>query len=92
LDSAIHICDYRTPDFHLPSVKFSLADYAKTLVIERSAVSKSIFSTQHREPIVEFEMGNHNAKGSLLSASRSTIGPLDDCVIGQNPRRHLITW
>jgi hypothetical protein len=69
-------------DFHLPAVKFSLADNAKTLIIERSPVSKSIFSTQHREPIVEFEMGNHNAKGSLLSASTSTIGPLDDCVIG----------
>ena len=49
-------------DFDLTPVKFSLADNAKTLVIERSPVSKSIFSTQHREPIVEFEMGNHSAK------------------------------
>jgi hypothetical protein len=49
-------------DLHLTAVKFSLADDAKTLVIERSPVSKSIFSTQHREPIVEFEMGNHNAQ------------------------------
>ena len=72
----------RTPDFYLASVKFSLADYAKTLVIERSPVSKSIFGMQHREPIVELEMGNHSAKGSLLIAWTSTIGPLDDCVIG----------
>jgi len=68
--------------FHLTSAKFSLADNAKTLVIDRSPVSKSIFSAQHREPIVEFEMGDHNAKGSLLFASTSTIGLLDDCVIG----------
>ena len=69
-------------DFDLTAAKFSLADNAKTLVIERSPVSKSIFSAQHREPIVEFEMGDHNAKGSLLFASTSTIGLLDDCVIG----------
>jgi hypothetical protein len=69
-------------DFHLTAVKFSLADNAKTLVIERSPVSKSIFSTQHREPIAEFEMGNHNAKGSLLIAWTSTIGLVDDCVVG----------
>jgi hypothetical protein len=69
-------------DFHLTAVKFSLADYAKSLVIERSPVSKSIFNTQHREAIIEFKMGNHSAKDSLLIASASTIGPLDDCVIG----------
>jgi hypothetical protein len=69
-------------DFHLPSVKFSLADNAKTLVIERSPVSESIFNTQYGEPIVEFEMSYHSAKSSLLIASNHTIGTLDDCVIG----------
>jgi hypothetical protein len=69
-------------DFDLTAAKFSLADDAETLVTERSPVSKSIFSTQHREPIAEFEMGNHNARVSLLIASTSTIGPVDDCVIG----------
>jgi hypothetical protein len=33
------------PDFHLPSVKSSFADNAPTLVIERSPVSNSVFST-----------------------------------------------
>ena len=53
-------------DFHLTTVKFSLADNAKTLVLERSPFSKPIFSTQYQEPIVEFKMYNHNAEGSLL--------------------------
>ena len=53
-------------DFHLTAVEFSLADNAKTLVLERSPFSKSIFSTQYQEPIVEFKMYNHNAEGSLL--------------------------
>jgi hypothetical protein len=69
-------------DFHLTAVKSSLADNAKPLVIERSPVSKSILNTQHGKPIVEFEMGNHNARGSLLIAPTRTIGPVDDCVVG----------
>jgi len=32
-------------NFHLATVKFSFADHAKALIIERSPVSKSIFST-----------------------------------------------
>jgi hypothetical protein len=72
----------RAADFHLKAVEFSLADNAKTLVLERSPFSKSIFSTQNREPIIEFKMCNHNAEGSLLIASTSTIGTVDDCVIG----------
>jgi hypothetical protein len=42
----------QTADFHLPSVKFSFANNANTLVIERDPVSDSIFSAQHRKPIV----------------------------------------
>ncbi|HVD95092.1 MAG TPA: hypothetical protein VNE84_03010 [Candidatus Limnocylindria bacterium] len=72
-------------DFHLAAVKFSLADNAKTLVVERSPFPQSILSTQSREPIVEFEMGDHDAESSLLTASRRTIGAADDCMIGQNP-------
>ena len=55
-------------DFHLAADKFSLADNAKTLVVERSPVSESILSTQDREPIIEFEMGDHCAASSLLIA------------------------
>jgi len=69
-------------DFHLAAVKFSFAADAKTLVIERSPGSKSIFDAQDREAIIEFQMSDHNAKSSLLIASKRTIGPLDDCVIG----------
>jgi hypothetical protein len=72
-------------DFHLAAVKVSLADDTKTLVVERSPVSESIFSAQDREPIVEFEMCDHNAESSLLIASKRTIGTVDDCAVGKNP-------
>jgi hypothetical protein len=39
-------------NFDLAPAKFSFADNAKTLVVEGAPVSKSIFCTQHREPIV----------------------------------------
>jgi hypothetical protein len=54
----------RATNFHLASVKFSFADNAKTLVVERGPGSKSIFGAQDREAIVEFEMRVHNAKHS----------------------------
>jgi len=73
-------------DFYLTAVKFSFADNANTLVIERLPVSESILNTQDRQTIIEFEMRYHNAKSSLLIASKRTIGAvddsLDDCVIG----------
>jgi len=73
-------------DFYLAAVKFSFADDTKTLVVQRSPTSKSIFGTQDREAIIESDMGDHNAKSSLLIASKCTIGALDDslddCVIG----------
>ena len=69
-------------DFHLAAGKFSFADNAKTLFIERSPFSEAIFGTQHREPIIEFKMCNHNAKSSVLSAWTDTIGTVDGCVIG----------
>jgi hypothetical protein len=65
-------------DFHLAPGKFSFADNAETLVIERSPFSEPIFGTQHREPIINFKMRNHNAKSSLLFASKRTIGTVDD--------------
>jgi hypothetical protein len=69
-------------NFRLAASKSSFAENAKTHVIERPPVSKSIFSTQNREPIIEFEMGDHIAKSSLLLASNRAIGAVDDCVIG----------
>ena len=65
-------------DFHLAAVKFSFADNAKTLIIERSPVSKSIFGAQDRQAIVEFEMGVHNAKAVCSLHRKRTIGALDD--------------
>jgi hypothetical protein len=78
-------------DFHPAAVKFSFAENAKTLVVQRTPVSKSIFGTQDLELIVEFEMSDHTAKGSLLIAWKRTIGALDDCVIGENPRSYVTT-
>jgi hypothetical protein len=54
----------QTADFHLAAVKFSFADNANTLVIERLPASESIFGAQDREAIIEFEMGGHNEKQS----------------------------
>ena len=56
-------------DFHLTSVKFSFADDASAFVIERLPGSKSISCAQYGEPVIEFEMSDHNAKNSLLLAS-----------------------
>ena len=64
-------------NFHLAAVKFSFADDAKTLVVERVPVSESIFSAQDREAIVEFKMCDHN-QSSLPIALRRTIGPVAD--------------
>ena len=58
----------RAADFHLATVKFFLADNAKTLVVERPPGSKSIFGAQDRQAIVEFEMSDHDEKSSLLIA------------------------
>jgi hypothetical protein len=74
----------KAPDFDLTSVELSLAKDTKALIIERIPTPEVILDTQNQEPI-EFEMGNHTAKSSLLVASKHTIGTLDDCVIGQNP-------
>jgi len=52
-------------DFHLTSVKFSFADDASAFVIERLPGSKSISCAQYGEPVIEFEMSDHNAKNSL---------------------------
>jgi hypothetical protein len=57
-------------NFHLASVKFSLADNAKTLVVERSPVSKSVFHAQDREPIIEFQMCDHMQR-AVCSLHRS---------------------
>jgi hypothetical protein len=49
-------------NFYLATVKFSFADNAKTLVVERLPVSKSIFGAQDREAIIEFDMRDHKYK------------------------------
>lgn len=49
-------------DFYLTAIKFSFADNAKALVVERAPGPKSILNAQDREAIVEFEIGGHNAK------------------------------
>ena len=72
----------RASDFHLAAVKFSFADNAKTLVVERAPGSKSIFGAQDREALMEFEMGGHNAKAVCSLHRKRTIGALDDRVIG----------
>ena len=59
--------------FNLATGKFSFADNAKTLVIERGPFSEAIFGTQHREPIIEFKMCNHDAKlSAVCSLHRNT--------------------
>jgi hypothetical protein len=65
-------------DFYLTAVEFSFADNANTLVIQRVPFPESIFGAQDREAIIEFEMSVHNAKSSLLIASKRTIGAADD--------------
>ena len=72
----------RASDFYLTAIKFSFADNAKTLVIERAPGPKSILNAQDREAIVEFEMGGHNGKAVCSLHRKRTIGALDDCVIG----------
>jgi len=69
----------------LPTLEFSLANVAHTLIIERLPFSKSISLTQDRESIVNFDMRSHHAKSTLRFTSKQTIGTLDDRVIGQNP-------
>ena len=61
--------DAEAADFHLAAVKFSFADNANALVVERPPFSESIFSAQDREAIVEFRMCDHKfTKSSLLIA------------------------
>ena len=68
----------RASDFHLTAVKFSFADNANTLVIQRRPVSESIFDAQDRQALIEFEMGVHNAKAVCSLHRKRTIGALDD--------------
>jgi hypothetical protein len=64
-------------NFHLAAVKFSFADNANTLVVERAPGSKSISGAQDREAIIKFEMRDHNAKQSA-HCIENTIGAVDD--------------
>jgi hypothetical protein len=75
-----------TPDLNLPTLEFSLADTAHTLIVERIPFSGSISVAQNRQSIVEFDMHSHHEK-TLRITSKQTIGTVDDCVIGQNPTR-----
>jgi len=58
-------------NFHLAAVKFSFADNAKTLVVERPPGSNSIFSAQDREAIIEFEMCDHKIQRAVCSLHRN---------------------
>jgi hypothetical protein len=69
-------------DFDLTSVELSLAKDTKALIIERIPAPELILGTQNRESIVEFGMGNHSPRSSLLIAWKRTIGAVADCVIG----------
>jgi hypothetical protein len=72
----------KAANFHLPASKFSLAQNAKTFVVERHPASTPIFGAQNRKPIIEIEMSDHSAMSSLLTASEGTIGTVADCVVG----------
>ena len=71
-------------DFHLTAVKFSFADNAKTLVVEGPPSSKSIFSTQDREPIIKLNVSDHCNEQSAPRIEARTIRARPDCVVGQN--------
>ena len=58
-------------DFYLATVKFSFADDAETLVVERSPGSTSIFSAQDREAIIKFEMSDHKIQKAVCSLHRN---------------------
>src|SRR6516164_9403784 len=49
-------------DVHLPTLEFSSANRAHPLVVERIPASEGIARAQDREPIVEVQMSDHNAK------------------------------
>jgi hypothetical protein len=46
-------------NFDLATVKFSFADNAKALVVERTPGSDSIFCAQDRQALIKFQMHNH---------------------------------
>jgi hypothetical protein len=71
-----------TPDLNLPTLEFSLANTANPLIIERIPFSESISLTQDPQAIVEFDIGDHSARGTLRIESKQTIGTLSDRVIG----------
>jgi hypothetical protein len=51
---------------HLPALELSPANHADLLVVERIPTSERIAGAQDREPIVEFQMSDHNAKRLCL--------------------------
>jgi hypothetical protein len=71
-----------TLDLNLSAFKFSLANTANPLVIDRVPSPETIARTQNRQSIIKFDVSNHSPKSTLLGAWKQTIGTLDDCVIG----------
>jgi hypothetical protein len=59
-----------TPDLNLPTLEFSLANTAHTLIVERIPFSGSIFVAQDRQSIVEFDMRSHHKK-TLCASHRN---------------------
>jgi hypothetical protein len=71
-----------TANLNLPAFELSLANAANPLIIQRIPFPESITRTQDRHAIIKFDVCNHSVKSTLLTASKQTIGTLDDCVIG----------
>jgi len=71
-----------TPNLNLPAFEFSLTNTANALIIERIPFPESISLTQDPQAIVEFDIGDHSARGTLRIESKQTIGTLSDRVIG----------
>ena len=70
----------QTANVHLPSLKFSPANNANPLVIERIPTPGRIAYAQDREPIIEINMSDHMQR-AVCSSHRRT----------QSERR-LIVW
>jgi hypothetical protein len=72
----------KTPDLNLPAFEFSFANAANSLVVQRVPSAEPITGTQDRQSIVKFDVSSHSLKSTLFTASKQTIGTLDDCVVG----------
>jgi hypothetical protein len=63
------------PDLNLSAFKFSVADTANPLIIERIPFPKWILHPQDRQSIIEFDMSNHGVTRFCASCSNKQSGP-----------------